>query len=139
MWVDQGLKFVIDEIIGSGTYAIKMHLAKALPTPHDTTVTDTDLDAVEADYGGYAAQAVALTGAATINGSDEGVALTPTMTFHPTGLAAPQTIYAYWISATIGGTDYCLIYEELATPVVFTSDASQFQRVLNFYDENFNP
>lgn len=117
-----------------------MGLVKALPAGTDDNMTLAAIVAQECDYPGYARTAVPDPGASSINGSNEATDTTVTMTFQPVGMVTPQTIYGYfltWVPPTLAVRLFCWV--RLTTPVVLVDDTSQFQRVLTFDVQTYNP
>lgn len=96
-----------------------VHLIKAdiVMSPNDTIASYT-----EADYTGYAAQALGAFVAAFANPQGDIVAEFPHLVFSPTGTAVGNTIYGWWIQGPLGGvTDVLIDAHHLDTAMVLNS------------------
>lgn len=139
MFPKQARAGILDEFMRFST--MQMHLVKAAPGGADDDMTLAALLLLEADYAGYAAQAIPDPGAAVIDGLAQATDTTATMTFQPVGLAGPQTIYGYWLDYVPRGGGPRQLWEwvRLTTPSVMVSDASQFIRQITMDVQTYNP
>jgi hypothetical protein len=139
MFPKEARQAILDEFM---RYAgVQMALVMANPAPADDDMTLADLDAVEADYAGYARQNIPDPGASTIDGLDQATDTTATMTFQPVGLVSPQTIYGYYLTFESRNLATVELWQwvRLLTPVVLATDASQFVRVITIDVQTYNP
>lgn len=139
MFPNEALRNLWDLILS--TYPVRMRLVKQLPVgvaDADMTLADLTGSGIECNFSGYAYQTLTF-GAAAIVAGPEGKAISNTVTFQPSGLAMAQTIYGYFLTLYYGGTEHLFLWKPLTTPVVMASDASQLQRTINLFDENFTP
>lgn len=80
---------------------LTLHLASAaIIVDGDTLIADF----TEADYDGYVAKAVADTGVIYLTDELDVVWEAASSIFQPTGDVTPNTIFAWWLEGTVGGT-----------------------------------
>jgi hypothetical protein len=104
-------------------------------TPTDATIAST---MAEANYPGYSAIATHSLGwpAANINLANEGETNSPDITFQPSGLVVPQTVYGVYITIIFNMTTEALLFiEQLSTPKVFATDSDSLVFRINMFDQ----
>ncbi len=97
----------------------KVHLLKS-PVPITPTTTLADLLAAEADYGGYAAQAVGTWGAAYFGIDGKATVTAPGLQFQPSSGTTPNSIYGVFVTNTASSV---LLYAEAFPAAVTLLDA----------------
>lgn len=139
MWPKEGRKNALDHIFRDGD-VIYVRLVKTdITGTADDDMTRSILIAEEADYPGYAAINLAGTlPAANLDGADRGLIDADPITFQPSGMSTPQTIYGYFVEKGTG-PQYLLIWRRFSTPQVMASDASELTIDMDFLDDNFTP
>lgn len=133
-----GYKEFLRSTLETTTPSAYVFLVKATFDDTDLTLIFTDL--TEADYPGYGQQAY-WDGVASpdLDSHPWGRIISPTFTFHPTGIVTPQTIYGIGIVKTVGVVKVLVALNLFDAPVVFSADTHQVQRGIDFYSRSFSP
>lgn len=93
-----------------------------------------------ADYPGYAPIVLTPHGAPSIVSPDDGTQSWDEVTFQPSGMSSPQTIYGYKVTfPTPSLGDKLLAWRRFPTPLVLLNDSSQIKITFSLYDKDFSP
>lgn len=106
----------------------------------ETALDITWAGITEADYAGYAQQAY-WDGLASpdLDSNPWGRIVSPTFTFNPTGILAPQTLYGIGVVKTVGGVKTIVALNRFDAPVTFSADTDKIQRGIDFFSRSFTP
>ncbi len=116
-------------------------LAQNVPSGDPLDVVAADF--TECDFDGYAAVQNPTIDDPTINGSNQGKMVTPTLTWTAgSGISGAQTAKAiYFMSDTevITGVDKLMWWQELDPWVTVASEGEEINQIITFLDRNFTP
>jgi len=116
-----------------------IHLCQSDPgATADKDITMGSL--TEASYPGYSAITLTPHALPAIVSPDDGFEEWDEVTFQPSGMSSPQTIYGYWVTF-VGPTsvDKLLAWRRFTTPLILLNDDSQIKITFKLYDKDFSP
>lgn len=136
-----GRLLVANVALGSpGSYPNKRYrLSTNIPGGSADDVVEADF--TEATFPGYAEIVDPAIPPATLDGTDRGKLVTPTLTWTAGVIVTPETIKCIYLVYTgTGPTDDGLVYwKELPAWVTIANLGEQVNQIVSFYDQDFTP
>lgn len=115
--------------------------AKFRLVANNVVVADKDVtlaDIIEATFVGYAALTGIVFPTPIIDFAEHGDTISPTLTWTAGAIVGPQTIYAMYITVTMGGLDELLWFRRFGIPTVLMNPGEQVQKKANMLSDDSN-
>ncbi len=135
----EGRKFILDKLLVVDANNIYIRLAKNNPSGAPEDVTFADL--TEATFAGYSAIHAPAFPSATLNGSDQGETISPTLTWTSGGgVSGTETIYGLYVDYYDGSfVSHLLEWVPFAAPITISMDGQTIEKKLRMVCGNLVP